>query len=301
MELWQIGCLGAIILFVGVFIGLLIIGKKAQELGKKIIADLNRDGWQIIENSKDNVNVKEWVKTELQSDPERYTVFGPLVETYFSGWISRESLSFNQLWNKQEGDKHYFILDVSDKYQEPRQRGYGYSSVNFTIFGMRTRQLSLPFFTLFPRMKFPKKRGWRHSISETHGLNLSNRINESAKEFKEDLAIDYRIKQPLKLPSILPDEPPPPPKTDPPITFGSRPFDERYELYGKETERLRQFFDNEKLTALESLPQTFVDAGGELIFVYIPEHKPSIEDIEKYINDGIAIINVVCREPDRVA
>ena len=97
------------------------------------------------------------------------------------------------------------------------------------------------------------------------------------------------------MPNILAVEDSAPPAVDLPITLGSEAFNERFELYGKETERVRQFFDHEKLAALESLPQTFVDAGGELMFVYIPEHSPKVQDLEKFINDGIAIINTVSR------
>ncbi|CAN5213210.1 hypothetical protein BH10ACI1_BH10ACI1_28670 [soil metagenome] len=295
MELWKIGCGGAIILFVVIFIGLLIIEKIAPVKEKKTIADVNPlTDWQSLENPK--VDVKEWVKIELKSDPERYSVFGQVVQSEFFGSKTRSRLTFNQLWNKQEGDKNYFILDVCDEYQTPNKTGYSHRSCDFTIIGMRAPQMSLPFFTLFPKVKIPKYNGWRIAVTYTHDLILSDGVNLAQQKISDD--IDDWGSNRLKLPSILPEAPLR--QIDPPISFAPRPFNERHELYGKETERLRQFFDDEKLTALESMPQTFVDGGGELIFVYIPEHKPKLEDIDKYINEGIAIINAVSREPNNV-
>lgn len=302
IELWKIGCGGAIILVVGLFI-YLAIGAIIQSIkDKKFIAELmRRNGWRSIENPEENL--RKWVKAELKSDPERYTVFGEIREwDVLSSHLYREIMFISNLWTKQDGNKIYFVLNISDHYK----RGKGGHAVNFTIIGMRAPQMSLPFFTLLPRMEFPKRKSWRIAVSETHDLLLCEGIDltkqSSNQKFLDDM--DDWANNRLKLPSIVAEESPAPapvPRAiDPPITFGSRPFNERFELYGKETERLRQFFDNEKLPALESLPQAFVDGGGELVFVYIPEHKPKVEDFENYINGGIAIISTVSREPNHV-
>jgi hypothetical protein len=288
MKLWQIGCLGVVILVVGLFIYLAVLAIIQSIKDKKFIAELmRRNNWRIIEKPEEVL--KKWVKTELNSAPERYTVFGEVRESYFfSSTLLRDRMYISNLWTKQDGNKIYFVLNVSDHYSQ----GKGGHSVKFTIIGMRAPQMSLPFFTLFPRMEFPKQKGWRFAISVTHDL----KIDEPSTDVSNSSYHDPRLRQPLEMPKILAEETPAPRPIDPPITFDSKQFNERYELYGKEASRLRQFFDNEKLTALESMPQTFVDAGGELIFVYIPEHKPKTEDFEKYVNEGIATINTVSRD-----
>lgn len=293
MAILQVGCFVIVILM----IILVIIGTILSKIDdKKIAENMRRIGWQSIKNPIEEV--KEWVKIKLESDPERYTVFGEVREWYLLGSpVFRDRIFISNLWTKQDGNKIYFVLNISDHYS----RGKGGHSANFTIIGMRASQMSLPYFTLFPKIEFPKEKGWLYAISETHDLNLSNKVDGSpiniGKTNDPRLWKSYhdpRLKPPLELPSILAEETPVR-AIDLPITIDSSSFNERYELYGKETERIRQFFDNEKLTALESVPQTFVDAGGELIFVYIPEHKPKVEDFEKYINDGIAIITAISR------
>lgn len=274
------------------FIFLVIIGIRKSKKDKKFIEEMmRRTGWQRVENPKEDV--KEWVSAKLNSQPDLYTIFGQVREWHLLSSVHRDEMLISDMWTKQEGDKTFFVLDVTDWYHTPSTRGSGKSYRHLTIIG-RQAPGSLPFFTLFPKMEFPKTMGWRYSISEAHGLNLSNKINELAADHQY---VDYRVRQPLELPDILEDEKPAPPAIDPPITFDARPFNDRFELYGKETERVRQFFDNQKLTEFESLPQTFVDAGGELIFVYIPEYKPGAEDFEKVISDRIDIINAVSRIP----
>ena len=286
-------CWSAVILVVVAFISLIIFGKRKSDADKKIIEEMmRRNGWQKTENPKEDL--KEWVGSELNSQPDLYTVFGQVREWYLLSSIHRDKMLISDLWTKQEGNKTFFVIDVTDWYYTPVTRGSGKSDRRLTIIGMQA-PISLPFFTLLPRMEFPKTMGWRYAISEAHGLNLSNRVNELAAGHEY---VDHRVRGPLEMPSILGEEKPPPPAIDPPITVDSEPFNERFELYGKETERVRRFFDNEKLAALESLPQNFVDAGGEVVFVYIPEHKPKVEDFEKFINDRVAIINAVAREPE---
>ena len=291
MEILQIGCLSLVVLvIILVIIGTILSGID----NKKIVEQMRQNGWQSIKNPIEKL--KEWVKTDLKSEPDRYTVFGEVREWYLiSDHLSRNRMFISNLWTKQDGNKMYFVLNVSDHYSQ----GRGGRSADFTIIGMRSHEMSLPFFTLLPKIKIPKSKGWHYAISRTHGLNLINEIDQARIIDSQSPYNDPRIKPPLELPKIFAEETPVPKilAIDPPINFDSKPFNERFELYGKETERLRQFFDNEKLTALESLPQTFVDGGGEVVFVYIPEHKPTLEGFEKYINDGIAIINAVCREP----
>jgi hypothetical protein len=296
MEPKEMLCWSAIVLVFVVFIYFGIVGKKQSKKDKKFIEEMmSRNGWQRIENPKEDA--REWVMTELKSGPAKYTVFGPVNEWYLFSSIHRNEMHINDLWTKQQDDRLYFVLDVTDWYYTPVTRGSGKRDFNLTIIGMRA-PVSLPFFTLFPKMEFPKTMGWRYSISETHDLNLSNKINESAVDFNESSYTDHRVRQPLVLPNILQDDEKLAPRAiDPPITIGSEAFNGRFELYGKETERIGQFFDDEKLAALEVLPQTFVDAGGELIFVYIPEHRPKVQDLEKFINDRIVMINAVGREP----
>lgn len=289
-------CWSAIVLVVVAFICLIIFGKRKSEADKKIIEEMmRRNGWQPIENPKSDL--REWVLTELEAQPDLYPVFGQVREWYLLSSIHRDQMSIRDLWTKQDGNRTYFVLNVTDGYFTPVSKGSGKSSRDLTIIGMRA-QISLPFCTLLPRTKFPKKTGWRYSISGAHDLNLSDSISAFAAGHGGEYR-DGRVRGPLEMPSILGDEKPVPVSRpiDPPITFDSEAFNERFELYGKETERVRQFFDNEKLTALESLPQNFVDAGGGLIFVYLPEHKPTAEDFEKLINDRIAIINAVRRVP----
>lgn len=298
METKQMLCWSALALVIVVFIYLGILGKKQSKKDKKFIEEMmGRNGWKRTENP--NKDAREWVTTELKAGPAKYSVFGPVNEWYWLSSIHRNEMDIDELWTKQDGDRLYFVLHATDWYYTPVTRGSGKRSVDLTIIGMRA-PVSLPFFTLFPKMEFPKTMGWRYSISETHDLNLSNKINESALDLKESAYTDHRVRQPLVLPNILQDDEKPAPRAvDPPMTIGSEAFNERFELYGKETERVRQFFDDERLTALESLPQTFVDAGGELIFVYIPEHRPKVADLEKFINDRIVMINAVRHEPKR--
>lgn len=303
MEPKQMVCWSAVILVIVAVIYLIISGIRKSKADKIFLDEMmRRNGWQNIGNPK--TDLRDWVLTELEAQPDLYPVFGQVREWHLLSSIHRDQMSIRDLWTKQDGGRTYFILDITDWYYSPGSKGSGKSSRDLTIIGMRA-PLSLPFFTLLPKMEFPKKTGWRYSISEAHNLNLSDKINEISFELSASY-VDHRVRAPLELPSILGDEAPAPEAIDPPIspkavdpsiTSGSGSFDERFELYGKETERVRHFFDRGKLTALESLPQNFVDAGGGLVFVYIPEHKPKVEDFEKFINDRVAIINAVAREP----
>jgi hypothetical protein len=288
----------AIIFVVFLFVCLVIYGILKSRKDKKLIEEMMlRNGWQRTAYAK--ADLREWILTELNAQPDLYPVSGQVREWYlFSNPIGRDEMLIKDMWTKQEGDKTWYVLDIADGYFRPSARSNsGNSYQHFTIIGMRAPG-ALPFFTLFPKMDFPKTTGWRYAISEAHNLNLKDKMDETAYNLNATAYVDHRIRQPLEMPNILGDEEKPvTPEIDPPVAIESGSFNERFELYGKDTERVRRFFDDYKLAALESLPQTFVDAGRELMFVYIPEHKPSAEDMEKFINDGIAIINAVRREP----
>ncbi|MBK6749579.1 MAG: hypothetical protein IPG67_06100 [Acidobacteria bacterium] len=261
-------CLSAAVLVIAIVIYLTISGIKKSKKDKRFVDEMmGRNGWQHVENPKEDL--REWVLAELNAQPDLYPLFGQVSEWGLLSSVHRDRMLIGDLWTKQDGERMYFVLDATDWYIKPGGKRNSRSYHRFTIVGLRA-PASLPFLTLLPKMEFPKTTGWRYSISEAHNLNLSDKVNQTA----FDLAgpyMDRRVRQPLEMPKILAvEEEKKPSEIDPPIATGSPAFDERFELYGKETERIRQFFDNEKLAELASLPQTFVDAGRELIFVYIP-------------------------------